>query len=157
MYDQPTPEGLARKHLDKLFGEARLDGIRQRPPKGWVRAIRDALGLTVRQLARRMGKTHSVVVRLEGSETADTITLGSLRAAAEAMDCTLVYAIVPNRPLTETARARATAIADAELARVHHSMRLEDQAPDPDELEDERERVIARILARGGSRLWDDP
>ena len=157
MHDQPTPEALARKHLDKVFRDARLDGVRQRPPKGWIRAIRDALGLTVRQLARRMGKTHSVVVRLEGSETADTITLGSLRAAAEAMDCTLVYAIVPNRPLTETARARATAIADAELARVHHTMRLEDQAPDPDDIEDERERVIARILARGGSRLWDDP
>jgi predicted DNA-binding mobile mystery protein A len=157
MHDQPTPEALARKHLDKVFRDARLDGVRLRPPKGWIRAIRDALGLTVRQLAGRMGKSHSVVVRLEGSETADTITLGSLRAAAEAMDCTLVYAIVPNRPLTETARARATAIADAELARVHHSMRLEDQAPDPDELEDERERVIARILARGGSRLWDDP
>lgn len=157
MHDQPTPEALARKHLDKLFREARLDGVRQRPPKGWIRAIRDALGLTARQLARRMGKTHSVVVRLEGSEVADTITLGSLRAAAEAMDCTLVYAIVPNRSLTETARARATAIADAHLARVHHTMRLEDQALQPDDLEHERERLIASILARGGSRLWDEP
>lgn len=157
MHDQPTPEALARKHLDRLFHEARLDGVRQRPPKGWIRAVRDALGLTVRQLARRMGKTHSVVVRLEGSEAADTITLGSLRAAAEAMNCTLVYAIVPNRSLTETARARATAIADAHLARVHHTMRLEDQALQPDDLEHERERLIARILARGGSRLWDEP
>jgi predicted DNA-binding mobile mystery protein A len=157
MHDQPTPEALARKHLDKVFREARLDGVRQRPPKGWIRAIRDALGLTVRQLGRRMGKTHSVVVRLEGSETADTISLGSLRAAAEAMDCTLVYAIVPNRPLTETARARATAIADAQLARVHHTMRLEDQAPDPDDLQQQRERMIEGILARGGRRLWDDP
>jgi hypothetical protein len=73
------------------------------------------------------------------------------------MNCTLVYAIVPNRSLTETARARATAIADAHLARVHHTMRLEDQALQPDDLEHERERLIARILARGGSRLWDEP
>ena len=157
MYDQPTADALARKHLDKLFGEAHLDGIRQRPPKGWVRAVRDALGLTVRQLARRMGKAHSAVVRLEGSEMADAITLGSLRAAAEAMDCTLVYAIVPNRPLAETARARATTIADAHLARVHHTMRLEDQALHPDDLKRERENLIAGILARGGSRLWDEP
>lgn len=157
MHDQQTPEALARKHLDKAFREARLDAVRQRPPKGWIRAIRDALGLTARQLARRMGKTHSVIVRLEGSEMADTITLGSLRAAAEAMDCTLVYAIVPNRSLTDTARARATAIADAHLARVHHTMRLEDQALQPDDLEHQRERLIASILARGGSRLWDEP
>jgi predicted DNA-binding mobile mystery protein A len=157
MHDQPTPEALARKHLDKLFHEARLDAVRQRPPKGWIRAIRDALGLTARQLARRMGKTHSVIVRLEGSEAADTITLSSLRAAADAMNCTLVYAIVPNRPLTESARARATAIADAHLARVHHTMQLEDQALEPDDLAQQRERLIASILERGGSRLWDEP
>lgn len=136
MPNHSSQEAHARKHLDKLFREARLDGIRQRPPKGWIRAIRDALGLTVRQLAGRMGKTHSVVVRLEGSEMADTITLSSLRAAAEAMDCTLVYAIVPNRPLSDSARSRATVIADVHLAHVRHTMQLEDQALHPDDLED---------------------
>lgn len=157
MNDQITPEALARKHLDRVFGDVRIDAIRQRPPKGWIRAIRDALGLTARQLASRMGRTHSVLVRLERSEVADAITLGSLRAAAEAMDCTLVYAIVPNRSLTETARARATSIADAQLSRMHHTMRLEDQALTRDDLAEERNRLIEGILARGGSRLWEEP
>jgi len=157
MNDQKTPEALARKHLDRVFGDVRIDAIRQRPPKGWIRAIRDALGLTARQLASRMGRTHSVLVRLERSEVADAITLGSLRAAAEAMDCTLVYAIVPNRSLTETARARATSIADAQLSRMHHTMRLEDQALTRDDLAQERTRLIEGILARGGSRLWEEP
>jgi predicted DNA-binding mobile mystery protein A len=157
MNDQITPEALARKHLDRVFGDVRIDAIRQRPPKGWIRAIRDALGLTARQLASRMGRTHSVLVRLERSEVADAITLGSLRAAAEAMDCTLVYAIVPNRSLTETARARAASIADAQLSRMHHTMRLEDQALARDDLAEERNRLIEGILARGGSRLWEEP
>jgi predicted DNA-binding mobile mystery protein A len=157
MNNQKTPEALARKHLDRVFGDVRIDAIRQRPPKGWIRAIRDALGLTARQLASRMGRTHSVLVRLERSEVADAITLGSLRAAAEAMDCTLVYAIVPNRSLTETARARATSIADAQLSRMHHTMRLEDQALTRDDLVEERTRLIEGILARGGSRLWEEP
>ena len=157
MNDQKTPEALARKHLDRVFDDVRIDAIRQRPPKGWIRAIRDALGLTARQLASRMGRTHSVLVRLERSEVADAITLGSLRAAAEAMDCTLVYAIVPNRSLTETARARATSIADAQLSRMHHTMRLEDQALTRDDLVEERTRLIEGILARGGSRLWEEP
>jgi len=157
MNDQKTPEALARKHLDRVFGDVRIDAIRQRPPKGWIRAIRDALGLTARQLASRMGKTHSVLVRLERSEVADAITLGSLRAAAEAMDCTLVYAIVPNRSLTETARARAASIADAQLGRMHHTMRLEDQALTRDDLAQERNRLIEGILARRGSRLWEEP
>ncbi len=157
MNDQITPEALARKHLDRVFGDVRIDAIRQRPPKGWIRAIRDALGLTARQLASRMGRTHSVLVRLERSEVADAITLGSLRAAAKAMDCTLVYAIVPNRSLTETARARAARIADAQLSRMHHTMRLEDQALTRDDLAEERNRLIEGILARGGSRLWEEP
>lgn len=157
MNDQTIPEALARKHLDRVFGDVRIDAIRQRPPKGWIRAIRDALGLTARQMARRMGKTHSVVVRLERSEVADAITLGSLRAAAEAMDCTLVYAIVPNRSLTETARARAASIADAQLGRVHHTMRLEDQALTRDDLAQERNRLIEGILAGRGGRLWEEP
>jgi predicted DNA-binding mobile mystery protein A len=157
MNDQKTPEALARKHLDRVFGDVRIDAIRQRPPKGWIRAIRDALGLTARQLASRMGRTHSVLVRLERSEVADAITLGSLRAAAEAMDCTLVYAIVPNRSLTETARARAASIADAQLGRMHHTMRLEDQALTRDDLAQERNRLIEGILARRGSRLWEEP
>ena len=157
MNDQITPEALASKHLDRVFVDVRIDAIRQLPPKGWIRAIRDALGLTARQLASRMGRTHSVLVRLERSEVADAITLGSLRAAAEAMDCTLVYAIVPNRSLTETARARATSIAYAQLSRMHHTMRLEDQALTRDDLAQERNRLIEGILARGGSRLWEEP
>jgi predicted DNA-binding mobile mystery protein A len=157
MSDQTTPEALGRKHLDKVFSDVRVDAIRQRPPKGWIRAIRDSLGLTARQLASRMGRTHSVLVRLETSEVADTISLGSLRAAAEAMDCTLVYAIIPNRSLSDMARTRAAAIADAQLGRMHHTMRLEDQALTRDDLAQERNRLIETILARGGSRLWEDP
>lgn len=156
MFDQAPPEKLARKHLDRLFDQARVDSLRRRPPKGWIRAIRDALGLTVRQLAVRMGKTHSVLLRLERSETADTISLASLRAAAEAMDCQLVYAIIPNRRLEEIAERRARAQAGAHLARVNHSMGLEDQALTPEDLAEEQERLTADILNRGGSALWRD-
>ncbi|EGF93121.1 helix-turn-helix family protein [Asticcacaulis biprosthecium C19] len=156
MFDGNNREALARKHLDRIFQTARLDGLRQRPPKGWVRAIRDALGLTNKQLSARLGKAHSTLVRLESSEMADTISLSTLRAAAEAMDCTLVYALVPNKPLEQTVRERAGALADQQLARVHHTMGLEDQAVRGEDLTDERERLISAILARGGRHLWED-
>jgi predicted DNA-binding mobile mystery protein A len=157
MNNQALAETLARRHLDKIFSDARLDNIRQRPSKGWIRAIRDALGLTARQLATRLGKTHSTLVRLEQSEIADSISLSTLRAAAEAMECTLVYAIVPNRPLGEMVRHRATLIADQQLARMHHTMQLEDQALRGAALADERARLIEAVIARGGSRLWEEP
>ena len=157
MSDQGDAESLARRQLDKVFCAARIDPLRQRPPKGWIRAVRDALGLTARQLAARMGRAHSTVVRLERSEVDDAISLGSLREAAEAMDCNLVYALVPNRPLVEIVRARAAMIAEAQLSRMHHTMRLEDQALRKDDFAEERERLIVAILARGGGRLWEDP
>lgn len=156
MSDQDGAETSARRQLDRVFREARVDPLRARPPKGWIRAIRDALGLTARQLAARMDPAHSTLVRLERSEIDDAITLGSLKEAAAAMDCTLVYALVPNRPLAEIARHQAARIADAQLARMHHTMRLEDQALREDDLAEERERLIKAILARGGRRLWEE-
>lgn len=157
MSDQTNADSLARKHLDKVFRGARIESLRQRPPKGWIRAIRDALGLTARQLAARMGRAHSTLVRLERSEVDDAITLGSLREVGAAMGCTLVYALIPNRPLADIVRARAEMVAEAQLSRMHHTMRLEDQALREDDLADERERLIAAILARGGGRLWKEP
>lgn len=157
MSDQGSAEQLSRKHLDKVFRTAKLETLRQRPPKGWIRAIRDALGLTARQLAARMGRAHSTLVRLERSEIDDTITLASLRDAAAAMECTLVYALIPNRPLADIVRLRSALIAEAQLARMHHTMLLEDQAMRKDDLAEERERLIAAILARGGRRLWQEP
>ncbi len=153
MVKQKEGSALARKHLDRQF-EAMTSRYAARPPKGWLRAIRDALGLTSRQLAVRMGKTHTTVTALEKGEVAGTTTLNSLRAAAEAMNCTLVYAIVPNQPLEEMVRVQARKLAEAQFARVNHSMRLEDQAVARHDLAEQIERR-ADELRRDGRRLWE--
>ena len=100
------------------------------PPKGWVRAIRDAIGMTGGQLSRRLGTTAQAVVSLERSEASGKIQLNTLRRAAEAMDCVLVYALVPNTSLTEMVDGRARELALRALRRVSHSMALEDQQVD---------------------------
>ena len=66
-----------------------------RPPRGWIRAIREANGITVREMAKRLGRAPSVAAHLEGSEAEYRITLGKLRDAADALGCNLVYALVP--------------------------------------------------------------
>jgi predicted DNA-binding mobile mystery protein A len=69
-----------------------------RPQRGWIRAIREATGVTVREMARRLGKdkdNFSGVLYLEKSETEYRLILGNLREAADALGCQLVYAIVP--------------------------------------------------------------
>ena len=157
MIDQADQAALARKHLDRQF--AALDPVllAPRPPRGWVRAIRDALGMTVRQLGARMGKSHSTVVALEQGEVAGTVTLAGLRKAAEALDCTLHYVLVPNKPLAALVHDRARTLAEAQLSRVHHTMRLENQAVGGADLAAELDRLTDDYAKRGGRRLWDQP
>ena len=120
-------KALGRKHLERRL--APLRGLNfARPQRGWLRAMREALGMTTRQLAQHMGKVQSAVVDMEKSEARDQISLTSLRQAAEAMDCVLVYAIIPKEPIDDILRARATKVADQQLARVSHTMALENQS-----------------------------
>ena len=128
-----------------------------RPPRGWLRAIRDALGLTTKQFAKRLGVSQPRVVALEKGEVDETVTLASLRRAAEAMDCQLVYAMVPNRPLVDMLRARAEAKADEQIEGVNHTMRLENQALTSSDQRRQREILIDQFLRGNLHRLWDEP
>jgi predicted DNA-binding mobile mystery protein A len=100
-----------------------------RPPKGWIRAIREALGVSSGELAKRMQTNRSLVVQQEKAEADDRITLKSLRTFANALDCDLVYAFVPRADtLQELVDRRARAAAKTNVLGVEHSMALENQA-----------------------------
>src|SRR5690348_11693021 len=111
--------------LDRRFSELRaLNKGAARPARGWVRAIREALGMTTAQLARRIGVKQPRVIELEKAEIAGAVTLQTMERAAEALGCRLVYVLIPHRPLEETLRARAAAAAEEQLAAIEQSMRL---------------------------------
>lgn len=148
-------KALARKHLERRLAPLRDRQDFIRPPRGWIRAIREALGMTTRQLARRMNKGQSAIVEMEQSEARDSVSLGLLRQAAEALDCTLIYALVPNRPIDSMMRTRAAEIASQQLARASHTMALENQGLDRAAHESERERLIDELLRGSPARLWD--
>jgi predicted DNA-binding mobile mystery protein A len=142
----------SRALLDAHFAEWQPLRSISRPPHGWVRAVRDALGMSAAALAVRLGITASAVIRLEQSEAADRIRLETLRRAADALGCDLVYLLVPRRPLTAIVRERAHEIAHYQVAAVEQTMRLEDQATGAtQELE---ERLARQLLERGG--LWTE-
>lgn len=146
----------AIRHLDrKLLGLRPLVKT-ARPPKGWLRAIRNALGMTTAQLARRMGVTQPRIIELEQSEVSGSVTLHSLQRAAEALGCRVVYAIVPDRPLADTVRMRAERVADKQLASVRHTMSLEDQAVKGKRAGKELRRQFMDELLRRPARLWDE-
>lgn len=93
-----------------------------------MRAIRDALGMTGSQFAARLKITPQSVADIEKSEATGSIRLSTLNRAAEALGCTLVYALVPKTSLEEAVQTRARRIAMKDLSRVAHSMKLENQA-----------------------------
>jgi predicted DNA-binding mobile mystery protein A len=140
----------SRELLDSHFDEWQPLRTLARPPRGWVRSVREALGMSAAALARRLGTTSGAVIRLEQSEAADRIRLDTLRRAADALGCDLVYLLVPRRPLTTVVRERARELAHLQATAVEQTMRLEDQATGRT---GEIENQIARQLLERGS-LW---
>lgn len=117
----------ARQRLDKRLSPLKPENRFAVPPKGWIRAIRDALGMSAHQLGIRLDVKPQSVADLEKSEAHGTIQLKTLRKAAAALDCTLVYGLVPNSSLEEAVQTRARALAVGELLAIGHSMDLEAQ------------------------------
>jgi predicted DNA-binding mobile mystery protein A len=125
-----------------------------RPPRGWVKAIREALGMTTAQLAKRLGISQPSAVGLEKAEAAKVITLETLERAARALDCTLVYVLVPRKPLETIVRERAREKARERLRTISHSMSLEDQRVREEDEHEQLERLAQKLLEGPGSALW---
>lgn len=144
---------LASQQLDTALAQWRLLP-RSRPSGGWLRAIRTAIGMTTRQLATRVGVTQSAVVDAERTEAKGDITLATLQRYAAALDCELAYALVPKRPLQELLEERAEYIARDQVARVRHSMALEDQHTSQQHSKREVADLRRKLLEGKRSRLW---
>ena len=145
----------ARQRLDQRLLPLKPEDRFHPPPKGWIRAIRDAIGMTGGQLASRLGVRPQTIDAIEKSEAAGSIQLNTLRRAAEALDCALVYALVPRTSLDSTVNQRARKIAVRDLQRVAHTMKLEAQATGDTATE---ARIEAYIRDQIRDRdLWNDP
>jgi predicted DNA-binding mobile mystery protein A len=146
---------LARKQLERRL--APLREIMLVPPKrGWIRAIRESLGMSDRQLAARMGVAPSRIPALERAEATGGTTVRTLRQAALAMNCTFVYAFVPIEPLDDILRERAIIKARKAISRLDHTMRLENQAVLKSDLDAELQRMVEQVVSGSLRGLWDD-
>ncbi len=128
------------------------------PPSGWVKAIRGSLGLSIRQLAERVGVGHGSINQLEKREPKKRVTLESLENAARAMDCKVVYAIVPQESgatLDDIIRNRAVAAASKILKEVSHTMKLEAQGTSDKQVQNEIKRITNQLIEAGDNRIWD--
>jgi predicted DNA-binding mobile mystery protein A len=153
---RPEDRATARRQLDKrLLLKQNTDQF-MRPPRGWIKAIREALGMTTAQLGQRLGVVQSRVVAIEQAEAKGTITLNSLEKAAQALGCRLVYALVPKHSLEETVEKRASLVAKKLLKSTSHTMALEAQSVDKADESEQLKRLVKQLIEKGGSKLWKE-
>lgn len=150
-----TYTDLQLRQLDERLRPLRAFANTSRPRSGWIRAVRQALGMTQPQLAARLGLTRQSLNDLERAEAGGRITLESLERVAKALGCRLSYAIVPaTGSLAATRTQRAGEIADRQLKAVSHSMKLEGQGVTAKELARQRRRLVDELLRGSGRKLW---
>jgi predicted DNA-binding mobile mystery protein A len=143
--------GLRLKQLDRALEPFRAARGVPRPSKGWIRSIRQALGVSSGELARTLGMSRQLPLQLEQSEAEDRITLKSLRAVANALDCDLVYALVPRGSgIGQLIESRARVEAENRVRAVEHSMALENQAAGriDEAVEKETRRLVRKRTGR---------
>jgi predicted DNA-binding mobile mystery protein A len=127
------------------------------PPEGWLRTVRNALGMSGAEVASKMGVTRGRVTQAEHAELTGGVTLKSMRATAEAMGCRFVYAIIPASGRIEdiiTAQARKKAMAIVGTASKH--MALENQKLPDDKIAQEVERLTREIAQEMPPDFWSD-
>ena len=124
------------------------------PKNGWVKAIREALGMTTAQLGERMKIAASNITILENREINKTTSLETMERAATAMGCKFVYALIPDKTLEEVVRTQAKKSAKALIQEIHHHMKLEKQKVNSEVEKEQVDELAEEILNKMDSRLW---
>jgi len=144
---------LLLTQLDRKLGPLKALTV---PSQGWVRCIRNSIGMTAQQLAKRCSYSTSRILIIERDEMNGNLTLSTLHKVAAHLGCRLVYGFVPETPLVETIEKRALELAQNKLTTISHSMELEDQAIGKEDQRLQLELLKQELLNGSLKRLWDD-
>ena len=139
----------------KMLAYASLQKVAQ-PPTGWIKAIRNAMGMSMLQLGNRLSITKQSVQDIERREKDGSITIKALREAARALDMQLVYGFVPNDGSLELLIERkAKELATQIVMRTNNTMKLEDQENTKKRIEKAIQERTITIKNEMPKTLWD--
>ena len=141
------------RQLDDILAKADMPS---RPRLGWIASIRQALGMSKTQLAKRVGIARPSLDELESNELKETITLASLHKVANALGCDVQYVLVPRRPLEQIIAQRALRKASTKLGRVNQSQALEASALEAATLSDAVVDLAKEYEVNRPADLWND-
>lgn len=145
---------LRRRQLDqKLTSPTKLAEMPSFK-RGFVREIREALGISSTQLARLVGVSQPAIVKLEKGERDGTVSLNTLAKVAEALDCKLVYALVPKSSLDDILLARAREVAAGIMEKI--SVADTNALPVVEKNSQLIEGIASEMVRNLDKRLWDE-
>ena len=147
---------LIQKQMDELIQTFVSGKQNVQTSAGWIQSARLALGMSLKQLAERVGVSVSALTNFEKREQADSVSLATLKKAANAMDMELVYYFKPKdgsikNAVEKQARKKAQEI----LNQSNQTMKLEDQETNSSSQELELERLTKDIMSKMPQNLWD--
>ena len=126
------------------------------PPIGWIKAIRNGIGMSMEQLGKKLSITKQGVMDIEKREKEGAITIKSMQEIAKAMDMKLVYGFVPNEgDLEQMIETRAIEMAKKIVERTSNTMKLEDQANSKERIEKAIKERASEIINKTPKILWD--
>jgi predicted DNA-binding mobile mystery protein A len=147
---------LAREQLEATLKRFETLKTLVPPEKGWIRAIRDALGMTGEQLAARLNVNKQRVSRIQQDEKLGKVKLETLRNAANALDCIFVYGFIPRDSLEQTVRNQAMLAAKKRMAKSSQTMRLEKQELNETAKDKVLQQLVEDIMNEMPRTLWDE-
>lgn len=147
---------IIREQLEQMLKKYYKITEVQRPYKGWLRSIREALGMSGRQFADRLGVKPPRITALEKDELSGAVTLKKMQEAADALDCDFYYALIPRQTLSNAVRKQAESLAMKRMQRVSHTMLLESQQLHKSEQKRAIKAEVEKIIKQMPRELWDD-
>lgn len=149
-------EKLRREQIDETLKNISAFTKEPVPKKGWIRTIREALGIPSRVLANKLGCTPTNLTTIEQREAKGTITLATLQEIAQAMNCKLVYYLIPIESLDKILEDQARLVARKRIELVNHSMQLEQQGLTSAQLQQQEDALVQELLQGDIKKLWND-
>jgi len=147
---------LLRSQLDEVVSPLRKLRNIPPPPSGWIKAMREALGIPLRHLAKRLRSTTQNVQKLEFSERNASISLKNMRKIADSLDMDFVYFLLPrDSSLEKMLFVRAESVAKSILNRAARSMSLEDQGTSKKRIEQAILEMTHELVRTMPRHLWD--
>lgn len=144
---------LVREQLDKKLLE--LKQLPEKPFNGWIKTIREALGMTTSQLAGRVKVDQSRITKIERAEPDLNLKLSTMEKVADGLGMKFVYGFAPKDSLEDIVRDQARKLALKRMQRLDHTMRLELQNLNQEEKEKTIRDMVDRLLIEGDKELWE--